>query len=88
MQGMDLPVVYNSSGYEKLETLKLAGRICGYLPSGSEISGSGACTEIFLCAGLCGKAAKAAIGEMVRQTVEIVSLERMDTSGKEPLSVI
>ena len=87
-KGLDIPVVYNSSGYEKTRNLEASGRICGHLSSGSEISGSGACTEIFLCAGLCGKAAKAAIREMVRQTVETVSLERMDTSGKEPLSVI
>ena len=33
MEGMDLPVVYNSSGYEKTETLKmLEGYVDIYLP--------------------------------------------------------
>lgn len=48
-KGLDIPVVYNSSGYEKTETLKLLeGYVDIYLPD-LKYHGSGACTEIFLC---------------------------------------
>ena len=34
-QGLTIPVVYNSSGYEKAEMLRLSGGSGGYLSSGS-----------------------------------------------------
>ncbi len=66
-QGLDIPVVYNSGGYEKTETLKLLeGYVDIYLPD-FKYAGTGVGTEIFSCAGLCERA-MAAIKEMVRQT--------------------
>lgn len=53
-QGMDLPVVYNSSGYEKVETLKLLeGYVDVYLPDykyAAERTG----TAVFSCGRLSG----------------------------------
>lgn len=51
-KGLDIPVVYNSSGYEKTETLKLLeGYVDIYLPDLKYLDPELA--QIFLCAGLC-----------------------------------
>ncbi len=66
-QGMDLPVVYNSSGYEKVETLKmLEGYVDIYLPDMKYIEQELA--RKFSHAPDYVGTAKAAIAEMVRQT--------------------
>ena len=66
-QGMNLPIVYNTGGYEKVDTIKmLEGYVDVYLPDfkyvSSDISGkySGA-KDYYIYA-------KDALGEMVRQT--------------------
>ena len=65
--GMDIPVVYNSSGYEKTETLKLLeGYVDIYLPDLKYLDPELA--QKFSYAPDYVQAAKAAIGEMVRQT--------------------
>ena len=67
MQGMDLPVVYNSSGYEKLETLKLLeGYVEIYLPDLKYMEPDLA--QKFSHAPDYVERAKAAIKEMVRQS--------------------
>ena len=67
MQGMDLPVVYNSSGYEKLETLKLLeGYVDIYLPDFKYMEPNLA--QKFSHAPDYVERAKAAIKEMVRQS--------------------
>ena len=67
MQGMDLPVVYNSSGYEKLETLKLLeGYVDIYLPDFKYMEPDLA--QKFSHAPDYVERAKAAIKEMVRQS--------------------
>lgn len=67
MQGMDLPVVYNSSGYEKLETLKLLeGYVDIYLPDLKYMESDLA--RKFSHAPDYVETAKAAIKEMVRQS--------------------
>lgn len=67
MQGMDLPVVYNSSGYEKLETLKfLEGYVDIYLPDLKYMEPDLA--QKFSHAPDYVERAKAAIKEMVRQS--------------------
>lgn len=67
MQGMDLPVVYNSSGYEKLETLKLLeGYVDIYLPDLKYMEPDLA--QKFSHAPDYVERAKAAIKEMVRQS--------------------
>ena len=67
MQGMDLPVVYNSSGYEKLETLKLLeGYVDIYLPDFKYTEPDLA--QKFSHAPDYVERAKAAIKEMVRQS--------------------
>lgn len=67
MQGMDLPVVYNSSGYEKLETLKLLeGYVDIYLPDLKYMESDLA--QKFSHAPDYVERAKAAIKEMVRQS--------------------
>ena len=66
-KGMDLPVVYNSSGYEKLETLELLeGYVDVYLPDMKYMESELA--QKFSHAADYPETAKAAIGEMVRQT--------------------
>lgn len=66
-KGMDLPVVYNSSGYEKLETLKfLEGYVDVYLPDMKYMESELA--QKFSHSADYPETAKAAIGEMVRQT--------------------
>ena len=65
--GLDIPVVYNSSGYEKTETLKLLeGYVDIYLPDLKYLDPELA--QKFSNAPDYVQAAKAAIGEMVRQT--------------------
>lgn len=65
--GLDIPVVYNSSGYEKTETLKLLeGYVDIYLPDLKYLDPELA--QKFSYAPDYVQAAKAAIGEMVRQT--------------------
>ena len=67
MQGMDLPVVYNSSGYEKLETLKLLeGYVDIYLPDLKYMESDLA--QKFSHAPDYVERAKAVIKEMVRQS--------------------
>lgn len=67
MQGMDLPVVYNSSGYEKLETLKLLeGYVDIYLPDLKYMEPDLA--QKFSHAPDYVERAKVAIKEMVRQS--------------------
>ena len=66
-KGMDLPVVYNSSGYEKIETLKLLeGYVDVYLPDMKYMESELA--QKFSHAADYPETAKTAIGEMVRQT--------------------
>lgn len=66
-QGMSLPVVYNSSGYENVETLKyLEGYVDVYLPDFKYMESELA--EQFSHAGDYPEKAKLAIQEMVRQT--------------------
>ena len=70
-KGMDLPVVYNSSGYEKLETLELLeGYVDIYLPDMKYMESELA--QKFSHAADYSETAKAAIGEMVRQTGKCV----------------
>lgn len=65
--GLDIPVVYNSSGYEKTETLKLLeGYVDIYLPDLKYMEPELA--QKFSHAPNYVETAKAAIGEMVRQT--------------------
>ena len=67
MQGMELPVVYNSSGYEKLDTLKLLeGYVDIYLPDLKYMEPDLA--QKFSHAPDYVERAKAAIKEMVRQS--------------------
>lgn len=64
--GLQIPVVYNSSGYEKVETLKmLEGLVDIYLPDFKYMSSKLA--EQYSGAGDYPEIAKAAIQEMVRQ---------------------
>ena len=66
-KGMDLPVVYNSSGYEKIETLELLeGYVDVYLPDMKYMESELA--QKFSHAADYPETAKVAIGEMVRQT--------------------
>ena len=66
-KGLDIPVVYNSSGYEKTETLKLLeGYVDIYLPDLKYLDPELA--QKFSYAPDYVQAAKVAIGEMVRQT--------------------
>lgn len=70
-KGLSLPVVYNSSGYEKVETLKiLEGYVDIYLPDFKYMEASLA--KDFSHAPDYPETAKAAIEEMVRQTGECV----------------
>ena len=65
--GLDIPVVYNSSGYEKTETLKLLeGYVDIYLPDLKYLDPELA--QKFSYAPIMCRLQKAAIGEMVRQT--------------------
>lgn len=82
-KGMDLPVVYNSSGYEKLETLKfLEGYVDVYLPDMKYMESELA--QKFSHAADYPETAKAAIGEMVRQTGKCEFRMRMAISEREP----
>ena len=66
-RGLRIPIVYNSSGYEKTETLKLLeGYVDIYLPDLKYLDPELA--QKFSYAPDYVQAAKAAIGEMVRQT--------------------
>lgn len=70
-KGLSVPIVYNSSGYEKVETLKLLeGYVDVYLPDFKYMEGSLA--EDFSNAPDYPERAKAAIEEMVRQTGDCV----------------
>ena len=70
-EGLMLPVVYNSSGYEKLETLELLeGYVDIYLPDMKYMESELA--QKFSHAADYPETAKAAIGEMVRQTGKCV----------------
>lgn len=72
--GLTVPVVYNSSGYEKVETLRLLeGYIDVYLPDFKYMEDSLA--EHFSNAPDYPETAKAAIEEMVRQSGECVFSE-------------
>lgn len=65
-QGLSLPVVYNTGGYERVDTLKsLEGIVDVYLPDFKYMDASLA--EQFSHAGDYPQVAKAAIAEMVRQ---------------------
>ena len=68
-RGLDLPVVYNSSGYETIDTLRmLEGYVDIYLPDYKYFDP--ALAARFSAAPDYPDAAKAAIGEMLRQTGE------------------
>lgn len=68
-QGMKLPVVYNTGGYENVETLKLLeGYVDVYLPDFKYLSASHA--KKYSLAEDYPEVAKAAIAEMVRQCGE------------------
>lgn len=65
-KGLAIPVVYNSSGYEKVETLQmLSGLVDVYLPDFKYLSPDLA--KKYSHAGDYGEQAKAALKEMVRQ---------------------
>ena len=84
--GLDIPVVYNSSGYEKTETLKLLeGYVDIYLPDLKYLD-----PELAQKFSYAPDYVQAAKVQLERWCVRPgnVSLERMDTSGKELLSVI
>ena len=75
-KGMDLPVVYNTRGYESVETLKmLEGYVDIYLPDFKYLDGEHAAK--YSAAGNYPEIAKAAVAEMVRQT----GAPRFDASG-------
>ncbi len=82
-QGLQLPIVYNSSGYEKLETLKLLeGNIDIYLPDLKYMASQPAlrysnCEDYFIHT-------SRAIEEMVRQTGE----SKFDSKGMMKKGVI
>ena len=64
---LGVPVVYNSGGYERVETLKaLEGKVDIYLPDLKYLDG--ACAERYSAAGDYPEVAANAIREMVRQT--------------------
>lgn len=70
-KGMSLPVIYNSSGYEKVETLKmLEGYVDVYLPDFKYMESDLA--EKFSHAADYPQTAKKAIREMVRQTGPVI----------------
>ena len=70
-KGLSVPVVYNSSGYEKVETLKLLeGYVDVYLPDFKYMEASLA--EAFSNAPDYPERAKEAVEEMVRQTGKCV----------------
>ena len=70
-KGMSLPVIYNSSGYEKVETLKmLEGYVDVYLPDFKYMESDLA--EKFSHAADYPQTAKEAIREMVRQTGPVI----------------
>ena len=70
-KGLSVPVVYNSSGYEKVETLKLLeGYVDAYLPDFKYMEASLA--EAFSNAPDYPERAKEAVEEMVRQTGKCV----------------
>lgn len=74
-KGLSVPVVYNSSGYEKVETLKLLeGYVDVYLPDFKYMEASLA--EAFSNAPDYPERAKEAIEEMVRQTGNCVFDEK------------
>lgn len=69
--GMNLPVIYNTSGYEKVETLKLLeGIVDVYLPDFKYIDSQAA--KRYSCAEDYPQYACAAIAEMVRQQPQCV----------------
>ena len=70
-KGMSLPIIYNSSGYEKVETLKmLEGYVDVYLPDFKYMESDLA--EKFSHAADYPQTAKEAIREMVRQTGPVI----------------
>ena len=74
-QGMYLPVVYNTGGYERVETLKmLDGLVDIYLPDFKYLNTDHA--KKYSMAEDYPEVAKAALAEMVRQTGEPVFDER------------
>ena len=80
-KGLEIPIVYNSSGYESVEALKkLEGLVDIYLPDckfyDSEISKNYAKAADYF------EVAKSAIAEMVRQVGNPVFEEQSDTMTK------
>lgn len=70
-KGMSLPIIYNSSGYEKVETLKmLEGYVDVYLPDFKYMESDLA--EKFSHAADYPQTAKKAIREMIRQTGPVI----------------
>lgn len=70
-KGMSLPIIYNSSGYEKVETLKmLEGYVDVYLPDFKYMESDLA--EEFSHAADYPQTAKKAIREMIRQTGPVI----------------
>lgn len=83
-QGMNLPVVYNTSSYENVDTIKkLEGFVDIYLPDFKYMSET--LSEKYSHALDYSKVAKAAIEEMVRQTGAPVFKETENKTEEEPL---
>ena len=77
---LGIPVVYNSSGYEKVEALKLLdGLVDIYLPDFKYIDSAAA--QKYSLAADYPSVAKAAIAEMVRQTGEYVEFNGLAKRG-------
>lgn len=79
-RGLNIPIIYNSSGYESVEALKmLEGLIDIYLPDmkyfSSELSGAYSNAENYF------EVASAAIAEMVRQVGEPVIKQISENAG-------
>lgn len=86
-EGLKLPVVYNTSGYERVETLKmLEGYVDVYLPDFKYLDAEHA--GRYSMAADYPEVAKAAIEEMVRQTVGEDESPQFDEHGMMTKGVI
>lgn len=80
--GLSLPVVYNSSGYEKAETIRmLEGYVDIYLPDLKYVSRT--LSERYSHAPDYFERASAAIEEMVRQTKEMAFVPETESAGRD-----
>ena len=61
--GLRLPIVYNCSGYESIEVIRLLGRDCGYLHARCEIHGREIFKTFLECSGLSGGGQESSQGD-------------------------